>query len=69
MFVSSHKLVIKFDFLNNVLAFLILDHNLSFFFSFFLVRYDSSKAFSQNVELTDPIVSRFDVLCVVKVFV
>lgn len=30
-------------------------------------RYDSSKNFSQNVELTDPIVSRFDVLCVVKV--
>ncbi|XP_034697919.1 DNA replication licensing factor MCM2 [Vitis riparia] len=29
-------------------------------------RYDSSKTFSQNVELTDPIVSRFDVLCVVK---
>ncbi|XP_071695613.1 DNA replication licensing factor MCM2-like [Rutidosis leptorrhynchoides] len=29
-------------------------------------RYDSSKNFSQNVELTDPIVSRFDVLCVVK---
>ncbi|KAF8400104.1 hypothetical protein HHK36_015979 [Tetracentron sinense] len=28
--------------------------------------YDSSKTFSQNVELTDPIVSRFDVLCVVK---
>ncbi|PON35724.1 DNA replication licensing factor Mcm [Trema orientale] len=29
-------------------------------------RYDSSKKFSQNAELTDPIVSRFDVLCVVK---
>ncbi|KAI3989440.1 hypothetical protein MKX01_032542 [Papaver californicum] len=29
-------------------------------------RYDSSKTFSQNVELTDPIISRFDVLCVVK---
>ncbi|XP_048318279.1 DNA replication licensing factor MCM2 [Ziziphus jujuba] len=29
-------------------------------------RYDSSKAFSQNVELTDPIISRFDILCVVK---
>ncbi|MBA0556070.1 hypothetical protein Golob_026204 [Gossypium lobatum] len=28
--------------------------------------YDSSKTFSQNVELTDPIVSRFDILCVVK---
>ncbi|KAM3404195.1 hypothetical protein ACQJBY_007341 [Aegilops geniculata] len=30
-------------------------------------RYDSSKTFTQNVELTDPIISRFDVLCVVKV--
>eukprot|EP00250_Pteridium_aquilinum_P033332 c5464_g1_i1 orf=283-3030(-) len=29
-------------------------------------RYDSSKTFSENVELTDPIVSRFDVLCVVR---
>ncbi|GMY26690.1 DNA replication licensing factor MCM2 [Fagus crenata] len=29
-------------------------------------RYDSSKTFSHNVELTDPIVSRFDILCVVK---
>ncbi|KZV18366.1 DNA replication licensing factor mcm2-like [Dorcoceras hygrometricum] len=29
-------------------------------------RYDSSKTFSQNVELTDPIVSRFDILCVIK---
>ncbi|KAJ8452179.1 hypothetical protein Cgig2_016760 [Carnegiea gigantea] len=29
-------------------------------------RYDSSKTFSQNVELTDPILSRFDILCVVK---
>ncbi|GFZ20970.1 minichromosome maintenance (MCM2/3/5) family protein [Actinidia rufa] len=29
-------------------------------------RYDSSKNLSQNVELTDPIVSRFDILCVVK---
>ncbi|KAE8730128.1 hypothetical protein F3Y22_tig00003041pilonHSYRG00915 [Hibiscus syriacus] len=29
-------------------------------------RYDSSKTFSQNVELTNPIISRFDVLCVVK---
>lgn len=29
-------------------------------------RYDSSKNFSQNVELTDPILSRFDILCVVK---
>ncbi|OIT05445.1 PREDICTED: DNA replication licensing factor MCM2 [Nicotiana attenuata] len=29
-------------------------------------RYDSSKTLTQNVELTDPIISRFDVLCVVK---
>ncbi|EPS66794.1 hypothetical protein M569_07979, partial [Genlisea aurea] len=29
-------------------------------------RYDSSKTFAQNVELTDPIISRFDILCVVK---
>ncbi|CAG7896997.1 unnamed protein product [Brassica rapa] len=29
-------------------------------------RYDSSKSFTQNVELTDPILSRFDILCVVK---
>ncbi|CAN6483836.1 unnamed protein product [Victoria cruziana] len=29
-------------------------------------RYDSSKSFNQNVELTDPIISRFDILCVVK---
>jgi len=29
-------------------------------------RYDSSRTFSDNVELTDPILSRFDVLCVVK---
>ncbi|XP_027329756.1 DNA replication licensing factor MCM2 isoform X1 [Abrus precatorius] len=29
-------------------------------------RYDSSKIFTQNVELTDPIISRFDILCVVK---
>ncbi|MFQ6638190.1 hypothetical protein Gotur_013915, partial [Gossypium turneri] len=29
-------------------------------------RYDSSKTFSQNVELTGPIISRFDILCVVK---
>ncbi|KAL9254469.1 DNA replication licensing factor MCM2-like protein [Drosera capensis] len=29
-------------------------------------RYDSSKTFKQNVELTDPIISRFDILCVVK---
>ncbi|KAK8970581.1 hypothetical protein KSP40_PGU011794 [Platanthera guangdongensis] len=29
-------------------------------------RYDSSKTLSQNVELTDPIISRFDILCIVK---
>ena len=29
-------------------------------------RYDSSRTFSENVELTDPILSRFDILCVVK---
>ncbi|KAG6790053.1 hypothetical protein POTOM_006196 [Populus tomentosa] len=28
-------------------------------------RYDSSKTFSQNMELTDPIVSCFEILCVV----
>lgn len=29
-------------------------------------RYDASKTFSENVELTDPILSRFDILCVIK---
>lgn len=29
-------------------------------------RYDSSKTFAENVELTDPILSRFDILCVIK---
>ncbi|CAB4414153.1 unnamed protein product [Rhizophagus irregularis] len=29
-------------------------------------RYNTSKPFSDNVELTEPILSRFDVLCVVK---
>ncbi|KAL0055666.1 hypothetical protein WJX82_002980 [Trebouxia sp. C0006] len=29
-------------------------------------RYDSSRTFAENVELTDPILSRFDILCVVK---
>jgi len=29
-------------------------------------RYNSQIPFSQNVELTEPILSRFDVLCVVK---
>ena len=29
-------------------------------------RYDSSLTFSENVYLTEPILSRFDILCVVK---
>lgn len=29
-------------------------------------RYDSSKTFIENVDLTDPILSRFDILCVVR---
>jgi len=29
-------------------------------------RYDSSLTFAENVELTDPILSRFDILCVVR---
>jgi DNA replication licensing factor MCM2 len=29
-------------------------------------RYDPSRTFSENVELTDPILSRFDILCVVR---
>ncbi|CAG9318679.1 MCM2 [Blepharisma stoltei] len=29
-------------------------------------RYDSSRTFSENVDLSDPILSRFDILCVVK---
>lgn len=29
-------------------------------------RYNSSMSFAQNVELSDPILSRFDILCVVK---
>lgn len=29
-------------------------------------RYNAAIPFSQNVELTEPILSRFDVLCVVK---
>lgn len=29
-------------------------------------RYDSSRTFSENVELSEPILSRFDILCVVK---
>jgi DNA replication licensing factor MCM2 len=29
-------------------------------------RYDSSRTFAENVELTDAILSRFDILCVVR---
>ena len=29
-------------------------------------RYDPTKTFSDNVELTDPILSRFDILCVIR---
>lgn len=29
-------------------------------------RYDPSRTFSDNVDLTEPILSRFDVLCVVR---
>src|SRR6185437_16162082 len=29
-------------------------------------RYDSSRTFAENVDLTEPILSRFDVLCVVR---
>ena len=29
-------------------------------------RYDPSRTFAENVELSDPILSRFDVLCVVR---
>lgn len=29
-------------------------------------RYNTSLSFSENVDLTDPILSRFDVLCVIK---
>lgn len=29
-------------------------------------RYDPSLTFSENVDLTEPIVSRFDILCVVR---
>ena len=29
-------------------------------------RYDNSMTFSENVDLTEPILSRFDILCVVK---
>lgn len=29
-------------------------------------RYDPSLTFSENVDLTEPIISRFDILCVVR---
>lgn len=29
-------------------------------------RYDVTVPFSKNVELTDPILSRFDIMCVVR---
>lgn len=29
-------------------------------------RYDPSLTFSQNVDLTEPIITRFDILCIVK---
>lgn len=29
-------------------------------------RYDPSLTFAENVDLTEPIISRFDVLCVVR---
>jgi len=30
------------------------------------VRYDSGATFADNVELTDPILQRFDILCVLQ---
>lgn len=30
------------------------------------LRYNSSRTFAENVDLTEPILSRFDVLCVVR---
>ena len=30
-------------------------------------RYDPSRTFAENVELTDPIIQRFDILCVLQV--
>lgn len=30
-------------------------------------RYDPSFSFAENVELTDPILQRFDILCVLQV--
>ena len=29
-------------------------------------RYDGSKTFAENVDLTDPILQRFDLLCVLQ---
>lgn len=29
-------------------------------------RYDASRPFNENVDLTEPILSRFDILCVIK---
>lgn len=29
-------------------------------------RYDASRTFAENVNLSDPILSRFDILCVVR---
>lgn len=29
-------------------------------------RYDPSRTFAENVDLTEPILSRFDVLCVIR---
>ena len=29
-------------------------------------RYDASKSFADNVELTEPILTRFDCLCVIR---
>ena len=29
-------------------------------------RYDATKTFAENVELTDPIIQRFDILCVLQ---
>ena len=39
-------------------------HNTSLFLSG--GRYDPSMTFSENVDLTEPILSRFDILCVVR---
>lgn len=41
---------------------------MSLYFSYALSRcsYDPSRTFAENVDLTEPILSRFDVLCVVR---